>query len=526
VTLESGIRVGKYVVGPKLGQGGFGILHAARDTDLDREIAIKFLRPEHAFRPSVVQRFLQEARAAARINHPGIVTVYESGIVGGTDTRADGTVYIAMELLSGETLAQRLKTYGRLPVPVAIGIVRQLAAALSAAHASAIVHRDLKPQNVFLVPDPAVVGGERVKVLDFGIAKLVDDFGSNIQTHSMLMLGTPMYMSPEQCKSSAKVDARSDIYALGCIFFELVCGRAPFDGDSGELIAKHQLIPPPTARSIVSSLPMALDHLLMRMLAKLPDDRPQTMDAVLDALHAFGDAGNAPAIPEDTVPFRPGPADTESSTTLSESAASRAVPAARTRRTLVLLGAAAAIAVGIGVGALAVRGSHDDVAASVPESPAPAVRDATTPVIAEVVPLDAAAAPVPVPSESRDEAVRNADLVAPKKKIDTKPVPTKRPPESVAETPKAPTTCDAETLDEAARQDESIGQHASALGKMERAIACKPSERRYQLAFMSACNAGNKGKAKLYYKSAGPSRSSLAQMCYRNGITAEDLNSP
>ena len=277
MALEAGIRVGKYLVGRKLGQGGFGILHVARDVDLDRDVAIKFLRPEHAFRPQVVQRFVQEARAAARIDHPGIVTVYECGEVAGTNTRADGTVYIAMELLTGETLATRRKREGRLPIPIAIGMTRQIASGLAAAHRSGIVHRDLKPQNLMLVADAAVIGGERVKILDFGVAKLADGFGTNVQTHSMLMLGTPMYMSPEQCKSSAKVDARADIYSLGCILFELVCGRPPFDGDSGELIAKHQLVAPPTPRSVIADLPAALDALISAMLAKATDDRPQTI---------------------------------------------------------------------------------------------------------------------------------------------------------------------------------------------------------------------------------------------------------
>ena len=259
--LETGVRIGRYEIGRKLGQGGFGILYAARDHELGRDIAIKFLRPEHAFKPTVVQRFLQEARAAARITHPGIVTVYDSGEVNGTNTRADGTVFIAMELLAGQTLAQRLRQSGTMPYRMALGFCRQLATALAAAHAAGIVHRDLKPQNIFLVPDPAVLGGERIKILDFGVAKLADEMGSAVATHSMLMLGTPMYMSPEQCRSSAKVDARSDIYSLGCILFEMVCGRTPFDGDTGELIAKHQLVPPPRAHEFNPAVPVVLDQL-------------------------------------------------------------------------------------------------------------------------------------------------------------------------------------------------------------------------------------------------------------------------
>ena len=226
-----------------------------------------------------MQRSLQEARAAARIDHPGIVTVFECGQ---TDA---GTVYIAMELLPGETLAAR-DTPRATELPAIVSLTRQLAGALAAAHATGIVHRDLKPQNVFLVPDPDAVGGVRVKILDFGIAKLTDALGSSVQTHSMEMMGTPLYMSPEQCKSSATVDARSDIYALGCIVFELLAGRTPFEGDPGELIAKHQLVAPPALHELVTGAPPELEALVAKMLAKAPADRPQTMTAVADALEA------------------------------------------------------------------------------------------------------------------------------------------------------------------------------------------------------------------------------------------------
>ncbi|MGE5184952.1 MAG: serine/threonine-protein kinase [Acidobacteriota bacterium] len=636
MTLESGVRVGKYVVGRKLGQGGFGILHAARDTELDRDVAIKFLRPEHVFKPTVVQRFLQEARAAARINHPGIVTVYESGIVGGTDTRADGTVYIAMELLSGETLAQRLKRAGSLPVPVAAGIARQLAAALAAAHASGIVHRDLKPQNVYLVPDPAVVGGERVKILDFGIAKLVDDFGSNVQTHSMLMLGTPMYMSPEQCKSSAKVDARSDIYALGCMLFELVCGRPPFDGDSGELIAKHQLVPPPTARSLVRTLPGELDALVSAMLAKSPADRPQTMDAVLDALRPLEGVA-----PEDGPTLTDEPATTPRgdppNTTLTEGAVSRPTGERTSRRRGIYLGAGAAVVLGVLAGVVVVKGGHDEPPATA-AAPGSALREAAPMIAVADAPdaspaLDAAFAPPPpidevgqlrveclgyqtekkwqdmancaarladkdpaggaalgtrakaeqaneLASSMVDEAVKRGDLAKARKlldKIDGDSVYKKQATsayegllakdieelraraarfaaakkcgdlervvkaasalgpevadavraihcgEVAVATSAAPAACDADALDEKARNDEAVGRHAAALASFEAAIACKPTDRRYQLAFMSACNAGNADKAREYYPKVVGNRESLSQMCYRNNITKQML---
>ncbi len=279
-----GMQVGKYELGKKLGEGGFGLVMIARDTQLDREVALKFMHAEHTANPDILRRFLQEARSAAKITHPGIVTVFECGQVSGTKTSDDGVAYIAMELLHGESLSDRLQREGRLEIDAAIEIVAQVASALDAAHRTGVVHRDLKPDNIFLMTDPAMPRGERVKVLDFGIAKLAQATGSSVQTHSMMVFGTPRYMSPEQCKSAANIDHRSDIYALGCILFELVCGVPPFVGETGELIAKHQLVEPPIARALFSDVPETLDQLIASMLAKAPDDRPQTMAAVHRAL--------------------------------------------------------------------------------------------------------------------------------------------------------------------------------------------------------------------------------------------------
>ncbi len=281
------MQIGRYQLGKKLGSGGFGVVFRAHDTSLDREVALKFLHAEHTATPQMLSRFLQEARSAAKIAHPGIVTVYECGQIAGTGGAADGSAYIAMELLQGESLTDRLARCGRLDPPAAMEIVRQVAAALEAAHRAGIVHRDLKPDNIFLVPDSAVQNGERIKVLDFGIAKL-SRAASGVETQSMTVFGTPRYMSPEQCKSAANVDHRSDIYTLGCILFELVCGKPPFAGAAGELIAQHVLVDPPTADSIDDSLPPTLVQLISELLEKEPDDRPQTMAAVIRALEKAG----------------------------------------------------------------------------------------------------------------------------------------------------------------------------------------------------------------------------------------------
>ncbi len=333
------MRLGKYELKAQLGEGGFGVVYVARDVELDRDVALKFLLSEHTANRDILQRFLQEARAAARIAHPGIVTVFECGQLSGTHTSADGTAFIAMELMRGETLAARLRKSGRLPVAVAMEIARQVASALDAAHRAGIVHRDLKPDNIFLVPDRAVSMGERAKVLDFGIAKLGDAGPTTpkVQTHALMVFGTPLYMSPEQCRSSASVDARSDIYALGCILFEMVAGTPPFQGEHGELIALHQLQPPPHLRSRAPETPARVDELVDRMLAKDPAARPTTMTLVEEALAP--DTGLAPAVAVPSNHSAPTIAiPVAANTTLGSAAGSTQPIHARGNRALPILG--------------------------------------------------------------------------------------------------------------------------------------------------------------------------------------------
>ncbi len=277
---QAGLRIGKYELTRKLGEGGFGVLFAARDTSLDRELAIKFLHPHHSSNPDVVKRFVQEARSIAKVVHPGVVTVYESGEVWGTGTRADGAAFIIMELLHGDTLTQRMKNSGgRLAPATAMEICRQIASALEAAHRQGVVHRDLKPDNVMLVNDLALTLGERAKVLDFGIAKMATAAPSGA-TMAGMVFGTPNYMSPEQCKSAADANHSSDIYSLGCILFELVTGRTPFEGGMAELIAHHILTPPPVPSQIIPGLPPHIDDVIAAMLAKDPNNRPASMTVV------------------------------------------------------------------------------------------------------------------------------------------------------------------------------------------------------------------------------------------------------
>ncbi|HEU0034507.1 MAG TPA: serine/threonine-protein kinase [Kofleriaceae bacterium] len=397
--IAPGLRIGRYELGERLGKGAFGIVHLARDVELGREIAIKFLRPEYLAKPQVVQRFLQEARAAARIDHPGIVTVYDCGMLDKIGLRVEGTAYIAMERLHGTSLAERLEAGGRMPVGEAIAIARQLAGALVAAHAAAIIHRDLKPENIYLLPDPAVIGGQRVKILDFGVAKLAEGGEPGVHTHSQIMLGTPRYMSPEQARSAAHVDHRADIYALGCIVYELVCGRPPFTGEIADVIHKHQSVEPVPPCVMIPTLPPTLDALIMHMLAKDPDRRPQAMADVDRALAAIDlvVASTQPAIATIETTDKVDPAGR------STTGARRRPWWRRTPSTLALVTAAATLGV---VGVVWIEcGSHAPALTANTASPAEPAADDPAPAVplaAERTDTEASAARATTASDDGD----------------------------------------------------------------------------------------------------------------------------
>jgi serine/threonine protein kinase len=291
--LAAGGRVGKYLLEEKVGQGTCGVVFTANDPELDRRVAIKFLNPASQLNEEVLRRFLQEARASARIAHPGIVTVLDSGKVA---TATGEIAFIVFELLGGESLAKRLARSGKLAPVTAVEIARQIASALDAAHRAGVLHRDLKSENVQLVPDPAVHSGERVKVLDFGLAKL----GRGQHTNMGTVFGTPRYMSPEHCRSAASVDHRSDIYSLGCILFELITGRTPFVGELRQQVEGHIRIIAPRASLFAPDITPALDELIAQMLAKDPNGRPPTMADVETALRAHG--GGSPYVAATILP--------------------------------------------------------------------------------------------------------------------------------------------------------------------------------------------------------------------------------
>ena len=284
-----GAVLGNYRIIDLLSRGGMGSVYRAQHELLGRPAAIKLLRPDLTANDELVQRFFNEARAATAIRHPGIVEVYDFGYT------EEGHAYLVMEFLDGEPLSRALAARGRFSELEAASIARSIASALKAAHAKGIIHRDLKPDNVFLVPDPD--GREaRVKVLDFGIAKLANPGTSDGQrrTQTGVLMGTPRYMAPEQAREAGTIDHRADLYSLGCILYELLVGQPPFVAEgAGEIIAMQLFseVEPPSKHVGVSP---EMEQLVMHLLAKEPSERIGSAAAVMDALVAIGARMSAP----------------------------------------------------------------------------------------------------------------------------------------------------------------------------------------------------------------------------------------
>jgi hypothetical protein len=250
-----------YVLGRELGRGGFAVVFAARDTQLDREIAVKVLRPELVDVHEVRVRFQAEAAAIARLRHPHIVPIYAVG--------EEGTLgYFTMPLVEGETLTARLARDRRLEVDVARRVLREAAGALAAAHRAGLVHRDIKPDNVMLEGDEA-----RVLLMDFGIAKALSG-GAKGLTMTGTIIGTPHYMSPEQASGDAAIDARSDLYSLGVVGYEMLTGKVPFDADSAAgVLVKHLTEEAPPVTHLRPDCPGDLAAIIARCLEKAPEQR-------------------------------------------------------------------------------------------------------------------------------------------------------------------------------------------------------------------------------------------------------------
>lgn len=274
--------IGNYRVTHKIGEGGMGVVYAAEHATLGRQAAIKLLLPEHLGDELLATRFINEAKAAAAIRHPGIVEVFDFG------RHEGGGLFIAMELLVGEDLEQRKKRGAVIPFEQAILFTMQACGVLDAAHRVGITHRDLKPSNIFVVSDPQVPGGERVKLLDFGIAKFAVSGDSGVaMTRAGAIMGTPTYMSPEQCLDSSKVDHRSDIYSLGCILYQMLCDRQPFAANNVfdiMTMQMHDMPQPPS--EVVPTLPKELDRVIERAMAKERDERYQSAGEFAMALQS------------------------------------------------------------------------------------------------------------------------------------------------------------------------------------------------------------------------------------------------
>jgi eukaryotic-like serine/threonine-protein kinase len=277
---------GKYRLDSYLSSGGMGVVFRATHVMLAKPVAVKLINADLVTSADMVRRFQREARAATSLNHPSIVSVYD---LGQTD---DGTLYIVMELVDGHSLKDEIRQHGRIDPPRIAYLLRQVASALAVAHRHHIIHRDLKPQNVMLTRDGN--GHEIAKLLDFGIAKTFDDAQTQL-TAAGFVLGTPHYMSPEQAMGK-EVDARSDIYSLGVVMYEMLIGEVPFTAPSTSgILVKHmtEMPAPPSRRRPDILVPAHLETIALRCLEKEPDRRYQTADEFAVAL----DAESHPAIP-------------------------------------------------------------------------------------------------------------------------------------------------------------------------------------------------------------------------------------
>ena len=268
---------GRYRILRKLGSGGMANVYLAEDEELGRRVAIKILNERYAGDDLFIERFRREAKSAAGLSHPNIVSIYDRG-------EAEGTYYIAMEVIEGRSLKELIMTRGALPVEAAIGYEKQLLEALRFAHRHGIIHRDVKPHNVLVSADQQVKANEpRLKMTDFGIAR----HGASQMTEAGSIMGTAQYLSPEQARG-APVTAASDLYSAGVVLYEMLTGKVPFTGDSAiEIAMKHVNDLPAPPSSLRAEIPPELDQIVLRALAKDPADRYQTAEEFIEDLRAL-----------------------------------------------------------------------------------------------------------------------------------------------------------------------------------------------------------------------------------------------
>jgi serine/threonine-protein kinase len=269
---------GKYRVDRVLGEGGMGIVFQATHVRLGQRVAIKMLHPTMLAKPEIVERFEREARAAAQLRSPNAVRVVD------VDVTPEHLPYMVMEFLDGHDLSVELESRGRFSVPDAVDCVLQACWAMNEAHALGIVHRDLKPSNLFLAREGA---NTVVKVLDFGISKMAATELDVHVTSTLATMGTPLYMSPEQIRSTKNVDARADVWSLGVILFELLAGRPPFTGSAMAVSAAIVADPPTSLRELQPGVPESLERVVLKALAKTPDARWPDVQSLAAALAPF-----------------------------------------------------------------------------------------------------------------------------------------------------------------------------------------------------------------------------------------------
>jgi eukaryotic-like serine/threonine-protein kinase len=409
---------GRYTILARLGSGSMGTVYRARQHAMGREVAIKILRGDRAIDETAKARFMREARANSLLASPNTVTVFDFG------QSESGEFYLAMEILEGESLGQRLTRLGKLEPAVAVDVARQALRSLAEAHAKGIIHRDLKPDNLFFArvltgpkpnaPTKGPVHEEIVKVLDFGIAKMMNGAGDEpmgvVETQAGTVFGTPRYMSPEQAQGKP-LDARTDLYSLGVILYQILTGRPPFtDNDAVVVMARHIKSVPkrPNEAAPEAHVPKELEDVVMRSLAKDPKDRqpdaetfagellaaveglPAATSGVRSAMNAAGirlpDSMRPPP-----VPLPPPPRKKLSSSAI----AAMALP-------VVLLVAAGAVYLGMRTGKTVPTPPAPVTVASAPVAPPPSASETSTPPppTTSITALPGAAEPDPKPSAS------------------------------------------------------------------------------------------------------------------------------